>query len=818
VATLVLRKPQAGTENWRDYRDVAVIGKSAMAACRGVGYSHPRCGNPAVKIPHTRDDFRRSVCLLWFRNAGCFPFNRSIDVSKPLKSRPVKSRFHPLFQIVAVLSLGAVTFSQAADQYWNPLPLSDNWANSVWSATSGGGSLTTWTSGNNAIFDQAGTYTATINADQTAANIEIKAGAVTFGGTNTAISNSLTIDSGASLTADSDRFLKVGTTSLTVNGTLTQTAGVTNNGRRVSIAGGNGSIVLSGGFRTGGDFNFAGNISGTGSIITDAGGTFTLSGNNTYAGDTLIRNGNTVRVGSATALSANSFLRFGGGTNIVELTAANFSREVGTSAGQVRFHAGADGAGSSGFAAVNADRTVALNGTVSWGAGLFNPTIFHLGTAASTHKVTLTTGIDLNAATRTINTTDGSAAIEAEISGPLTNGTLIATGTGTLKLSGNNSLTTIDKGAAGTDTGTLILSGSNTFSNGTLTFGTASQNRGAIRLESNGALGGVTVIAGNSGTGTAQARVELANNVTISGIEYRAGGRSNATTTGASIVNISGNNEWAGNIRISNTGGSYGIRSDAGKLTISGSLRNGLGDARTWELTGAGDFLISGTVINLGSGTLALTKSGAGTLEITGNSNTYTGGTTVTAGTLLVNNTSESGLGAGAAVVNGGTLGGTGSISGAVTINSTGVLSPGASIGTFATGALTLNHNSTFLYELNTTATTGDVLNVNGDLTFDGTVTLSLADLGAGSILALGTKFTLISYFGSWDQDTFNGYADDSAFTLFGNEWRINYNDVSAGSVNGGAFTNAVTLTVIPEPGAALLGGLGLLALLRRRR
>ena len=103
-------------------------------------------------------------------------------------------------------------------------------------------------------------------------------------------------------------------------------------------------------------------------------------------------------------------------------------------------------------------------------------------------------------------------------------------------------------------------------------------------------------------------------------------------------------------------------------------------------------------------------------------------------------------------------------------------------------------------------------------MSFDGTVNLSLIDLGSNSLLAPGSKFTLISYFGTWDGDIFNGYADDSTFTLLGNEWYINYDDVSAGSINGGAFNNAVTLTAIPEPTVSFLGGIGALLLLRRRR
>ena len=384
----------------------------------------------------------------------------------------------------------------------------------------------------------------------------------------------------------------------------------------------------------------------------------------------------------------------------------------------------------------------------------------------------------------------------------------------------DNTLATITKGAATTDTGTLVLSGANTFSTSTLTFRTASQNRGAIRLENSSALGGVTLINGGSGTGSAQARIELSNGVTISGVEYRAGGRTNATTTGASIVNISGNNTWGGTITITNTGGSYGIRSDAGQLTLSGTLRNGITQTRNWELAGAGDILISGAVINgSGAGALTLTKAGGGTLEMTGNSNSYSGGTVLSAGTLLVNNTSSSGLGSGAVTVNGGTLGGNGSFSGAVTVNTTGEISPGASIGTLATWALLLNSGSTLSYELNTTAMVGDLLNVDGNLDLDGTVSLDLVDLGTASLLTAGTKFTLISYAGSWTAgDVFDGYADDSMFTFAGNEWLINYNDLTAGSVNGGAFANGVTLTVVPEPACSLLGLAGMSLMFRRRR
>ena len=102
---------------------------------------------------------------------------------------------------------------------------------------------------------------------------------------------------------------------------------------------------------------------------------------------------------------------------------------------------------------------------------------------------------------------------------------------------------------------------------------------------------------------------------------------------------------------------------------------------------------------------ISLNKVGTGTLTLSG-ANIHTGGTTVTAGTLVVNNTTGSGTGTGAVAVNSGaTLKGTGTIGGATTFaadpdgaeSQTGAIhSPGNSMGkqrftnnlTYATGSI----------------------------------------------------------------------------------------------------------------------------------
>jgi autotransporter-associated beta strand protein len=277
-----------------------------------------------------------------------------------------------------------------------------------------------------------------------------------------------------------------------------------------------------------------------------------------------------------------------------------------------------------------------------------------------------------------------------------------------------------------------------------------------------------------------------------------------------------GNYGWMRVVLTDNAGGALikeWAYDNSGSAIGVGNIRHS-GSTVTLD-SSTGPFTVASAITDSGGAT-NLVKAESGTVTLTG-TNSFTGTTTVAEGTLLVNG---SNTGSGTVTVDSGaTLGGTGSIAGSV--NVTGVLAPGASVGTFSSGALTMDSGSTFAYEATGNGASGaDLMIVNGALSLtDVSLDLSAADLGL-NIWDVGDKVTLISYTGTGITGGFTGFDDDTVYTFGSNQWLFNYDDAFAGDnfsleSTGSSF---VTLTVVPEPGVALLGGLGALLLLRRRR
>lgn len=221
---------------------------------------------------------------------------------------------------------------------------------------------------------------------------------------------------------------------------------------------------------------------------------------------------------------------------------------------------------------------------------------------------------------------------------------------------------------------------------------------------------------------------------------------------------------------------------------------------------GSGAQLNAGGAIG-GSGAV-LAKSGAGTLDLLG-VNTYSGGTTVSAGTLLADGT------IGGVTLSGGTLGGIGT-TGAITATG-GTLSPGDanSAGVLTTGAVTLNSSTTFNAAIDGT-TAGNGAGFYSQLVANGNVDLGGANLTASLGIPLNstTPFTLIRSTG-----TISGtFAQGTTLTINGQRFQITYNassvvltpanttDTLVSSANPSQLNQSVTFTATIAPAGGLSG------------
>jgi autotransporter-associated beta strand protein len=242
------------------------------------------------------------------------------------------------------------------------------------------------------------------------------------------------------------------------------------------------------------------------------------------------------------------------------------------------------------------------------------------------------------------------------------------------------------------------------------------------------------------------------------------------------------------------------------------------------ELTGTNgnvNFNTNGNTLSISgamSGSGGFTKTGAGTLILT-NSNTYAGTTTISAGTLRVNNLTGSATGSGnVTIAAGARLEGDGTIgdgTGAITAALNGKLAPGNSAGT-----LTMNLGTGSLNLVGAVTPVG-----SGALEFELGPTSDLVRLTTGT-LTIGSGvlefndflFTLLTGFTQGDYVLFDGDAPING-TLGPNVTGF----LSPAFPATLQFANGNTdliLHVVPEPGSvsAMIAGLGLLMGLRRHR
>jgi len=291
-------------------------------------------------------------------------------------------------------------------------------------------------------------------------------------------------------------------------------------------------------------------------------------------------------------------------------------------------------------------------------------------------------------------------------------------------------------------------------------------------------------------------------------------------------------NMTAGTLQATTAGGQidFGTDANAGNVltavntlpsadpsTIGGTrlnLRQASTTFNVAEGAAPADLVVSAPVTEgvVGAGVI---KAGAGTMAMTG-TNTYTGPTTVSAGTLLV---SGSISGSAVAVKSGAVLAGDGA-TGAVNVESGGLVSPGNTVGTLRTGAFTMSAGSTLSLQINApTPSLGyDQVSLRGAADITG-ATLSLSGTYLSQAGASDLFFILLNDDVDGTIGTFGGLAEGSQIqSASGQRFRITYAaDSITNSFTGG---NDVALMAVPEPASAfmILAAGGLLLAGRPRR
>lgn len=334
--------------------------------------------------------------------------------------------------------------------------------------------------------------------------------------------------------------------------------------------------------------------------------------------------------------------------------------------------------------------TLTLDGANTYTGGTtLNAGTLVLGNAAAagTGTIALSGGILQSSGFTHTNAISATGNAEIAVNGSQFNG--VFTGTGTLNFvsSGSQSSTFGDwSGFSGTlahdntdPTRFNIWNVADTSSVKISTSGdTDTANTGIRFIGGNYTIAELSGTAGRIGGWSNTLTVNQSSDTTYSGhLTDSSGTRKLALTkAGAGTLTLDSDNTYTNSTTINGGTLQLGDGGTTGTLSPDSTISVASGAVfavdRTNDVSQGTDF--SSSAIS-GDGSFEQNGTGTTTLDV---ANTYTGGTTINDGTLLVNNTSGSATGTGAVAVNdGATLGGTGSISGTVTIASGATLSPG---------------------------------------------------------------------------------------------------------------------------------------------
>ncbi|MBW8780731.1 MAG: autotransporter-associated beta strand repeat-containing protein [Verrucomicrobia bacterium] len=578
---------------------------------------------------------------------------------------------------------------------------------------------------------------------------------------------------------------------------------------------------------------------GNGAGLTVQDGLVIFNGANTYSGQTKIGVGGVLQALDGTGIYPNSNVNLAGG---VWQSNGFISRSLGTASNKIQWTA--DG----GFAAQGGALEVRLqqNSTLTWGTTtgfVGNGYKLLFGSTSANDVVTLDNAINLGGATRTIlvtanlaiAATDNTPAFDANIdnailNGVLSNGGLVvgdSTHTGVLILNKANTYTggttvnggTLRESATGflADAGFLTVDGStavfdlgadhsDTVGTVTLDNGGTIDGSGTSTLTSGGTFamksGTVNVILGGaniafnkttSGTVTLNGQNTYTGLTTVSAGTLRYGtdnalATGNVTINGATaILDLNGHSDTVGTVTLDGSG------------TINGGSDSVLTSTGTFEMK-------SGTVnAVLGGSGIALNKTTSGTVTLN-EQNTYTGLTTVSAGTLLYG--TDDALATGDVTINGATaildMDGYSDTVGTVTLDGSGTINGGSDSVLTSTGTFEMKSGTVNAVlggsGIALNKTTSGTVTLNEQNTYTGLTTVSAGTLRYGTDNAIATGDVTIN--GATAILDLNGHSDTVGTVTLD----------SSGTINGGSgsvLTSTGTFEVKSGTVNAVLGGNG---------